>query len=237
MEVHDVLSSTQDRLRSLAAEGAPAWCVVVADEQTAGRGRSGARWRSDAGHGLLMSVLVPGMPDRTRTPAVTLAVGLAVARAIAATADAQPAIKWPNDVYVEGRKVAGVLCETAGTSLIVGVGVNVRAPEGGFGSALHRIAGAVSKREGPPVSRGELAGAVLDEMRALLAERVLAGPALNELRKRDMLRGRAVRTHRGVGTGAGIGDDGALLVDLDPGGRAAVVAGSVQLLDGHNHGQ
>ena len=106
-------------------EAEPAsFSVVIADEQTAGRGRAGSKWHSPDGAGLLMSVLLPALSGPQ--PFAPLIVGIAVARAIEVLADGFSAqIKWPNDVFLEGGKVAGILCESAGEWIVTGVGVNL----------------------------------------------------------------------------------------------------------------
>ena len=113
LEIHRRVGSTNDQLMGIAEVKGASFSVVIADEQTAGRGRAGTRWHSPAGSGLLMSVLLPALsaPD----PYAPLIVGLAVARAVETLADGVRAqIKWPNDVFIEGGKVAGILCESIG---------------------------------------------------------------------------------------------------------------------------
>ncbi len=127
--------STNDEALSLAAEGAPEWTVVAADEQTAGRGRLGRSWVSPPGHALLFSVVL--RPDRSWPMAVwgwiPLIAGLAVTDTI--RGHGVPAeLKWPNDVVIDGpahdgsagpRKLAGILAERRGDAVVVGVGINV----------------------------------------------------------------------------------------------------------------
>lgn len=251
VEAHDVLGSTNDRLRALAREGAAAWTVVLADQQTAGRGRSGARWHSEPGAGLLLSVLLP--VAAAEVPAhLSLTVGLAVARAVDDAAGVASRIKWPNDVLVHDRKVAGILCEMAvgggtatgggrsgGGGVVAGVGINVRAPAGG-GSSGDAVDGlpeevaasaAVLEREAAsPVSRSRLATELLRHLRPLVAAGGWSAEARRELAARDALRDRRVTTHRGEGVARGLDDDGALLVETAPGERIRVVGGSVRML-------
>lgn len=118
----EVTDSTNAIVASRARAGAPPGLVVVADHQTAGRGRAGRRWEGRPGGSLLMSCLVDAPPRPTLVP---LAAGLAVADVVAA-AGAEPELKWPNDVLIAGRKCAGVLVEApaAPHRLVVGIGVN-----------------------------------------------------------------------------------------------------------------
>ena len=118
--------STNAALAAAAVAGAEEGLVVVAEDQTAGRGRLGRTWSSPARAGLTFSVLLrPGaIPDRTWTW-VPLLTGLAVAESVEAVSDVGTRLKWPNDVLVDGRKVAGVLVERHNSALVVGVGLNV----------------------------------------------------------------------------------------------------------------
>ena len=131
LEIYRRISSTNDRLIDLTEAEPASSSVVIADEQTAGRGRAGSKWYSPDGAGLLMSVLLPGLsPPQLFAP---LIVGVAVARAIEVLADGfSTQIKWPNDVFLEGGKVAGILCESAGEWIVTGIGVNIRTPVAGF---------------------------------------------------------------------------------------------------------
>lgn len=240
VEAHDVLDSTNDRLGALARAGAAPWTVVLAEEQTAGRGRSGARWHSAPGEGLLLSVLLPTAP--AGVPAhLTLTVGLAVARAVDAAAGVSSRIKWPNDVLVDDRKVAGILCETAsggprGRSaatpggVVAGVGINVRAPAGGFPAEVAGRATALEAAAGGPVSRAGLATGLLRALRPLVASDGWSVEARRELVERDALVGRRIATHVGDGVARGLDEDGALLVETAPGVRRRVVGGSVRML-------
>jgi len=127
LEWHDRLVSTNDRVKELARQGASHGAIVLADEQTGGRGREGRSWSSPPG-GLYLSVLL--RPVQVAAGLLPLAAGLAVAEAVAAEAGVTAELKWPNDVVASGRKLAGVLSEasTGGSGLewvVVGIGVNV----------------------------------------------------------------------------------------------------------------
>lgn len=172
------VSSTNDALRRLAAVGAPAGTVVVAEEQTSGRGRLGATWHSPAGAGLYLSVLFrPGgpAPDATR---FTLASAVAACEAARGTGAAEVVIKWPNDLLWRGRKVAGTLAElrTSGGSvleLVVGTGFNTGQGEGDFPRDLSGRAASLAMAAGRPVEREPLfalyVAALLERARQLCA--------------------------------------------------------------------
>lgn len=212
-------------LRHLAqlAHGA----VVIAERQTAGRGRDGRTWSAPPGTMTFSVVLDPGRADAR---AIALAAGLACIHAIA---DAMPGLapdlmlKWPNDVLLRHRKLAGILCEGADGRLVVGIGLNRAAelPAGIVGTSLHR--------HGQPPE----ADALLLAIRSYLMQAVgLCGlrgldPLLPQLRARDALLGRSlsveVRDRRIEGTGGGIDADGRLLVIVPGGGIAEIEAGHI----------
>jgi BirA family biotin operon repressor/biotin-[acetyl-CoA-carboxylase] ligase len=207
---HRVTDSTNERARTLAAAGAPHGTLVTAGEQTAGRGRQGRTWLAPPGAALLMSVVL-----REPGEALPLAAAVAVCEALPVEAS----IKWPNDVWIEGRKVAGILVEGRPQEgwAVLGVGVNVR--------------------EAPPLAEATALGAGADVEdvlgRVLVSlDRWLAAPldeALAAWRSHDALIGRPVRWQNGSGKGAGIDESGALLVDTDS-GRVRLDAGEVHLL-------
>ena len=125
---YDLIGSTMDEARRLAAGGMPEGTVVIAEEQTAGRGRFNRAWVSPRGENLSFSVILT--PTAKQLPYMNMAATLAVARTVADTADLKPTIKWPNDVRVGGLKISGILIETAiededSVCAIIGIGVNV----------------------------------------------------------------------------------------------------------------
>ena len=125
---YDLIGSTMDEARRLASEGAVEGTVVIAEEQTAGRGRFNRAWVSPRGENLSFSVILT--PPASQLPYMNMAATLAVARTVADTADLVPTIKWPNDVRVGGLKISGILIESSIESedavcAIIGIGVNV----------------------------------------------------------------------------------------------------------------
>ena len=234
LEVHDTVGSTNDRVRERAGSGAAPWTVVLAEEQTRGRGRSGDGWHSPPGSGLWISTLVP--VGTSSAPCLPLLVGLAAARALEeAAAGGEVGIKWPNDLMVGDRKVGGILCEGTGSSVVVGVGINVRTPPGGFPGSLRGVATSVEDEAGRRVSRATLATGLLNGLRTVMEKRGEEGVEelrpgeVEEVRRRDVLAGRRLVTGAGEGTGKGVDARGALLLERPDGTVARVVAGSVRL--------
>lgn len=225
------VGSTMDLLHQLAAEGAEAGTVVVAGEQTSGRGSRGRAWRSPPG-GLWLSALYRPR-GQTGVELLSLRVGLALAEAIEALGPAlRVAIKWPNDLMLDDRKLGGVLCEARWQGddpgwIVVGVGLNVAnavPPELSAGSI--RLADHL-----PGAAPDALEPEVTARLQALEPAGDRLDPRdLTALRGRDWLRGRRL-TAPAPGVAEGIADDGALLV-RDPGGALRRIrAGSVELAE------
>jgi BirA family biotin operon repressor/biotin-[acetyl-CoA-carboxylase] ligase len=210
-------TSTNDRSRALAAAGAPHGTIVTAGEQSAGRGRQGRTWAAPPGRALLLSLLL-----RSYDPLLPLRAGLAVADLAGDAAR----VKWPNDVLVEGRKLAGVLVEARPDEgwAVLGIGVNVAVE-------LDELPAEVAARAATLGRPPEALEATLGELLDHLARRLAEPPAdcLAALRARDALRDRPIRWAGGEGTGAGIDDSGALLVRLADGGVRTLEAGEVHL--------
>lgn len=222
------IGSTNDRALALAAAGATPFSVVLADEQTAGRGRRGAAWLSAPGAGLWMSVV---LPTDSAPRAVPLLVGLAAAEAVQAATGAAVGLKWPNDLMIGARKVGGILCEATHGAAVAGIGINLRTPPGGFPDELSGRATALDVEGANALSVSHLVGLILDRLEPLVGAgpSTLEGESLTRLRARDVLAGRVVETEeRGRGTAVGIGEDGGLLLERPDGSRVTVSSGSVR---------
>jgi BirA family biotin operon repressor/biotin-[acetyl-CoA-carboxylase] ligase len=219
---HRVTDSTNERAKQLASGGATHGTLVTADEQTAGRGRQGRQWVAPPGRALLMSIV---LNVDERTPLLPLATAVAICHAFP-QADG---IKWPNDVWVGGRKLAGILVEGRPRDgwAVLGIGLNVATERDEFPEEL-RDAATSLRASGSGVATPREA---LDELLPVL-EAWLEAPAdavLNEWRERDALRGRRVTWAGGEGVAAGVGDDGSLLVQTDDAGVQSLHAGEVHL--------
>ncbi len=210
--------STNERARALAAAGAPHGTLVTASRQTAGRGRQGRAWADQPGRALLVSVVI-----RQLDPLLSLRAGLAVAD----VAGDHARVKWPNDVLLDGRKVAGILVEGRPQDgwAVIGIGVNVAVELDGLPDEVRAIAGTLGR---DPATLETTLDELLRALEARLAEPGEAVVAA--LRERDALLGRPVRWATGEGTGAGIDDTGALLVVSAGGERLKLDAGEVHLV-------
>ena len=233
-EAYEELSSTNDRLRALADAGVAHFTVVTADRQTSGKGRGGKRWESPGGMGLWISFLVRAQSEVSPT-LVPILVGLAASRALERVCPKlRPRIKWPNDIEIEGRKLGGILCEGAGTGVVVvGVGLNLRQGIEDFGPGLKGRAASMEMAGCRDVSRSRVAGELLSAARSVVdpPPALLDEPLRREVRDRDILTGRTVRTELGIaGRAIGIAADGALLVEVD--GRVEEIrAGGVMAVE------
>lgn len=232
------VGSTNDEAAAWAraAEPAPHGAVVVADAQDKGRGRLGRVWHSPPGESLYLSVVLrPPLPPH-RVPPVTLAAGVAVAEALVAF-DVVPALKWPNDVQLDGRKVAGILTEMSADidrvhHLVVGIGVNLNAQA--FPEELAAIATSVAlARGGATVARADFAAMLCARLEhwvdAFVAEG--AAPVVAAWKQHARFFGARVKVTAGrervEGVAEELEDDGALRVRLDDGRAYRVVAGEV----------
>jgi BirA family transcriptional regulator, biotin operon repressor / biotin---[acetyl-CoA-carboxylase] ligase len=216
---HRVADSTNERAKALAGAGAPHGTLVTADEQTAGRGRQGRSWLARPGSAVLMSVVVRDTPE-----SLPLAAAVAVAEAV----PAECLIKWPNDVLVDGRKLAGILVEGRPQQgwAVLGIGINVSTPAGDFPAELRDIATSLAASIPDAPDTEEVLAALLERLETRLASPL--DEVLEEWRRRDALHGSEVHWNGGSGTAAGIAGDGSLLVDTDS-GRVALAAGEVHL--------
>ena len=214
---HRELGSTNVLARELAAEGAPHGTLVTTDHQSAGRGRSDRVWEAPPGSSVLMSLVV-----RPADPLLPLRAAVALCDVLAELPDV--AIKWPNDVLVDGRKVAGILVEGRAHDgwAVLGMGVNVTAVPKGFEDTATCLS---EHGDGRAVSE------VLDALLAALTRRLSQEPALllAAWRERDALLGHQISWGpAGAGVAAGVDASGALLVDTEE-GRVALDAGEVHL--------
>lgn len=224
MQMQVCVESTNDEAKAAARGGAAHGATWVAESQTAGRGRQGRAWLSPPGENLLFSVLVRAPIAPHRVPQTALAAGLAVHAAVAvASTPARVRIKWPNDVLVDDKKIAGILVEAVTTgsrvdALVVGVGINVHTRT--FPETIADRATSVDLVSGATADRAKILVDVLDELDRNLE--VVVGRGLAPLRGRleaaDALRGKRVRSDGGEeGVASGIDDEGRLIVRI--GGR------------------
>jgi BirA family biotin operon repressor/biotin-[acetyl-CoA-carboxylase] ligase len=230
-----VTGSTNDDALLAARSGAPHGSVFIADEQTAGRGRRGHTWLAAPGENLLFSVLLRPKLELSHTSALTLAVGLALRDAVLPLIAVAPELKWPNDLLVGGKKLAGVLVESQlqGAQLqavVVGVGLNVATRE--FPAEIAATATSLALLGAARLEREALLFDLLDAIAVRLIAYQSTGVAgiLADLNAADALRGKRVRVEGAVGIGRGLDEQGRLLIENDAHETHAILSGSVELL-------
>jgi BirA family biotin operon repressor/biotin-[acetyl-CoA-carboxylase] ligase len=211
---------------------------VIAEAQSAGRGRLGRTWHSPPGTNLYTSIVLRPRLEPAQVPQLALVAGLAVADALAAATGVDARLKWPNDVLVDGRKVAGILTEMeaeveAVRHVIVGIGVNLNGDR--FPDDLADKATSLRLVTGAPVSRAAVTAALLAALEARYHAFVAAGfpPLRAAWTARSWLDGKEVRVAAAEGEirgrVAGVADDGALELLAPDGTRRRIVAGDVSL--------
>jgi BirA family biotin operon repressor/biotin-[acetyl-CoA-carboxylase] ligase len=243
LHVHEAVASTNTAAATLAQEGAPHGTVVVADSQTAGRGRLGRQWHSPPGKNLHCSILLRAMPAHGQQPLwlswVPLIAALAAGRAVQTVAGLKISVKWPNDILAGERKLGGILCESGGLGtaqafVIVGIGLNVNIRRDEFPDELRDLATSVAVEAGRPFDRAALLAALLLEMETR-CETFLSGrhgDILKEYVLRCSTVGRRVRVELAhgetmQGTAAAVQPDGSLRVTRDDGTAVDVRTGDV----------
>jgi BirA family biotin operon repressor/biotin-[acetyl-CoA-carboxylase] ligase len=235
--VRATVESTNDVAWEALAQGAPDGAVVVADAQTRGRGRGGRRWHAVPGRSLALSVVLHQGCERGQLGLLPLVTGLALAQALERLG-ARPALKWPNDLLLGGRKVAGILCESrfvprGGEAAVIGVGVNVALRAEDFPDELRERATSLAL-EGVETAReavaAEFLGALEPEWTALQeGER---DSLLSRWKARADFWGRLVDVHTPSGMVRGVARDldadGALVLRLESGVETTVLAGDLE---------
>jgi BirA family transcriptional regulator, biotin operon repressor / biotin---[acetyl-CoA-carboxylase] ligase len=237
LQIHDRVGSTNDLAYDLARAGAPHGATVMAEEQERGRGRRNRDWLAPAGSSLLLSmVLTPTTPATGAL--LPLRLGIATCRALETVVSIPVGIKWPNDLFVHGRKIGGILCELGrepGTPdfVVAGIGLNVSQTDDDWPPDLRAGAASLQQVAGHPVDRAAVAGRVVAQWLhvATRDETRLTPAELQEFQRRDLLRGYPITIDgRPAGTGQGIDPDGALRAG-EPDAPRRVMAGTVRRRD------
>jgi BirA family transcriptional regulator, biotin operon repressor / biotin---[acetyl-CoA-carboxylase] ligase len=240
IRVFEQTTSTNDVIEKLAQDGAKEGAVVFAESQTAGRVRLGRTWASPARKGLWFSLLL--RPSLSPTAATQLTVGCATAlrRAIELETGLKPEIKWPNDILISGKKVAGILTELSAELdrikyLLVGIGVDVNLSPTDLPAELRLQASSLRMELGKPISRIELAATILRELDRVYAQ-ILSGEfsaVADEWERYCSTLGHrlviSVGDRRISGRAESLGEDGALLLRTDHGHLERIVGGDVRI--------
>ncbi|MBR4039433.1 MAG: biotin--[Clostridia bacterium] len=230
----DETDSTNRQARILAMEGAAHGTLVLADRQTAGRGRRGRGWISPAGEGIFMTLIVRPQARPSQAAKMSLSLALAVARAIRRETGLDARIKWPNDIVIGGRKVCGLLLEMDATaqkinSIAAGVGINVHQTR--FDEEIAHTASSLDLLAGRRISRNALVRAFLAEFER--AQTLCDEEMMCEYRGLSATIGQRVQVialdGTYTGTAKGITQSGSLLVEDDAGALREVLAADVSV--------
>ncbi len=240
--IREEIDSTNLQALRLAEGTAPEGTVVIAERQTAGRGRHGRVWRSPPGNIYLSLILRPKIPAG-QLGSLTLLAAAATARAVEETLGLKLEIKWPNDLELDGRKLGGVLAEARTESAripyaVVGIGLNAHAPLEVFAGEIDRPVTSLDVAMGVPIDRDRLIGRVLGACLAGYDDFCARGPAagLDEWNRRSATAGRLLRVELAKGTiegwDEGVDEEGRLILRLPGEGTVTrrVAAGEVLLL-------
>ena len=237
--VKPVVTSTNDIVRECDAQGEGHGVVVMAEQQTRGRGRRGRAWHSPAGANLYCSSGWHFSGPVEALSGLSLSVGAMVAEAVMEVCGADLQLKWPNDLYAGDQKVGGVLIERLGVrdnaqSAVIGIGLNV-SMSADDGAPIDRPWTDLATASGQDIDRNELASAVLNQLAEGLVQIDQQGcvPWLNLWRQRDYLKGRSIVIDGSppvAGIAAGVSDSGALLIETES-GRQEVSGGEASVLE------
>lgn len=239
LSVHGEIGSTNSLAKELAADGAVHGTVVVADMQTAGRGRLGRSFVSPSGKGIYMSVIIrPDYPSEIAS-LITTATACAAAEAAEKLCGSEVRIKWVNDLYMNGRKICGILTEASlGLEMktldyaVIGIGINVRKIGESFDEELSLRATSIEDETGIKLNRSQLCAEILNSLEAYL-EKLESRDFLDEYRRREILTGNMITANIGNETitaeAVGIDDNANLIVRLSDGATRHLGSGEANL--------
>jgi len=240
LEAFESLDSTNTYLKKRAAEGAPEGTVVIANAQTAGRGRMGRSFASAPGLGIYLSMLLRPSTEAECVQSLTAGTAVAVCRAIERVCGVAPGIKWINDLFLKGKKICGILCESSVKSgsaeyVVLGIGLNVITRPQDFPEELRGTAGSLYSQTGIVYERGKLISAMISELSAMYeAWKTDPRALLDDYRRRCIVLGKTVEVSPVTGgvfmaAAEAISDDFGLVLRLPDGSTSTVHSGEVSI--------
>lgn len=235
--IFDELTSTNIYAKELAAKGAAHGTTVIAEYQTSGRGRLGRRFESPTGAGLYMSVIIRPDFDISLAPMITSAAAVAAAEAVEKLCGADISIKWVNDLYLNGRKICGILTEAALNPklkkleyAVIGIGINVCKCE--LPDEIKDIATSIEAETGKIIDRNELCGEILGRLEYFI-KNMKKKAHLSGYRHRELLTGNYITANTGgeavEGYAVGVDDNANLILKLSDGSEKSLVSGEANL--------
>ncbi|MGG4491933.1 biotin--[acetyl-CoA-carboxylase] ligase [Metabacillus idriensis] len=236
----EVVSSTQKIAHSLAGDGAEEGTIVVADQQTGGRGRLARAWYSPKQTGIWMSMILRPKIPINKTPQLTLLTAVALIQAIEEVTGLTPEIKWPNDIMINGKKIVGILTELQAEadrvhSVIIGVGMNVNHTLDQFPEELQAIATSIAEETGEPADRAQVIQAIMKNFEKLYTSYLIHGfkpvKLLWESYAISLNKALIARTLHGTirGRAIGIDDEGVLLLETAEGKIEKIYSADIEI--------
>ena len=241
VQYYDTIDSTNDRAKALAAQGAPHGTVLIADQQTGGRGRMGRSFSSPAGLGIYLSVLLRPKCHARDMMHLTCAAAVAMCDAVQKTTGFRPGVKWINDLIADGKKLGGILTELSVTPdsgqashAIVGIGINCCQKPADFPEDIRDIAVSLETATGQKIDRHRLAAAMINALWEMDGKLLTQKASVMEAYAKDCITlGKEVILHRNeqtfCGTAMNIDPDGGLLIRLTDGTVQTVNSGEVSV--------
>jgi len=234
--IHDCLESTNVTAKDMAMSGAGHGLIVIADSQTAGRGRYGRSFFSPPGHGIYMSLLLKKAPQDLCgvQTLITAFAAVSVCQAIEATTRKSPQIKWVNDILLDEKKICGILCENleALKCIIVGIGVNFTTPKTGYPEEIAQSTGSVFRENEPDITRNRLAAEIINRLFDTVYK-CDKQATLAEYKKRLIMLGKKVTVtemHESYkATVIDINDTGGLIVKKETGELKILISGEISM--------
>ena len=237
--VLDEVDSTNTFAKKLASEGAPHGTAVIADMQTCGKGRLGRKFVSPSGKGIYLSVVIRPTFGIELAPMITSAAAVAAAKAVEMLTETDVQIKWVNDLYMNGRKICGILTEASISPkmkhldyAVIGIGINVRSVRDDFDDELKSIATSIEDETGKRIDRNTLCGAVLDSLEEVLGS-MENRSFLDDYRRRELLTGNMITANIGgvtrTGKALGIDNNANLIVQFPDGTVKNLSSGEANL--------
>ena len=241
LEIYETIDSTNSRAKKLALDGAPEGTIVVADTQSAGRGRMDRTWISPAKKGLWLSIILTPPIKPQRAPELTVLAAIATVRALEDFIGLSASIKWPNDIVINGKKLCGILAEIQAepdviNSVVMGIGINVNMQREDFPDELKDLATSLFIEKDKVFSRRELLSVLLENLEKIYYEYLKSddlGPFLDFYKSCSVTLGRNVKVAERASSfecfAFDIHKDGALLVRLNDGSTRKILSADVSV--------
>ena len=239
IEAYKTIGSTNQVAKKMALDGAIQGTVIISEEQTQGRGRLGRSFYSPAESGIYMSLILRPNVYATEAVLVTTAASVGVCRAIKKVANKDLQIKWVNDIYLDDKKICGILTEAVTNfetglveCVIIGIGLNFRLPENNFPEDLKEIAGSLFEEKPDILTRNRLAGEIINAVLEL-CEDLENRDFLEEYKKRSMVLGHKIKVHQqnnwSFARAVDISEDGGLIIENEAGELETLNSGEITI--------